>query len=144
PAIDLGQDRVMFSELVQRITPVMPELESPDHATLGLPALQTRLDGERGAGQEATALRAFVPGAGALPPRNAEDIAWSEYNHHWSGLAVLIIGLLALAERSGRAPWARNWPLLFLLLAGFLFLRSDPETWPLGDIGLLESLRDPE
>jgi putative copper resistance protein D len=33
---------------------------------------------------------------------------------------------------------------MFLLLAGFLFLRSDPETWPLGDEGLWESLRDPE
>jgi copper resistance protein D len=88
--------------------------------------------------------QAFVPGAGDLPPRNAEDIAWSEYNHHWSGLVVLAIGLLALAERSGHAKWARNWPLLFLFLAGFLFLRSDPETWPLGDIGLIESLRDPE
>ena len=26
----------------------------------------------------------------------------------------------------------------------FLFFRSDPETWPLGDIGFLESLRDVE
>ncbi len=94
--------------------------------------------------QHAHKAQAFVPGAGELPPRNAEDIAWSEYNHHWSGLVVLAIGLLALAECSGRARWARNWPLLFLFLAGFLFLRSDPETWPLGDIGLIESLRDPE
>ena len=76
--------------------------------------------------------------------RNAEDIAWSEYNHHWAGLIVVAIGLLALAERSGRAPWARNWPLLFLVLAGFLLLRSDPETWPLGDVGFIESLSDPE
>ena len=34
--------------------------------------------------------------------------------------------------------------LIFLLLAGFLFFRSDPETWPMGDVGFLESLRDPE
>ena len=29
-------------------------------------------------------------------------------------------------------------------LAVFLFFRSDPETWPLGDIGFLESFRDVE
>ena len=34
--------------------------------------------------------------------------------------------------------------LMFLALAGFLFLRSDPEVWPLGDIGPLASLRDVE
>src|ERR1700720_1881840 len=39
---------------------------------------------------------------------------------------------------------ARHWPLLFLLLAVFLFFRSDPETWPLGDIGFWESFHDPE
>jgi copper resistance protein D len=71
-------------------------------------------------------------------------VAWSEYNHHWSGIFVTLIGLLALAERSGCAPWARHWPLVFLGLALFLLIRSDPETWPLGDIGFFESFRDPE
>jgi len=144
PAIDLSRDRVTFSELVQRITPAIPRLESPGHGTLALPALQARLDGEREAAQESTGLRAFVPGAGALPPRNAEDIEWSEYNHHCAGLLVIAMGLAALAHRSGRAPWAKHWPLLFLLLAAFLFLRADPEVWPMGDIGIIESLKDPE
>jgi len=84
--------------------------------------------------------QARVPGEGVLPPRNAEDIAWSEYNHHWAGLFVLAIGLLALAERTGHAPWARHWPLLFIILAAFLFIRSDPEVWPLGDIGFFSIL----
>ena len=142
PAIDLPNERVSFAEISARMTPHWPRLSSPDHADLAIPALQARLDAE--AAQNIHKAQAFVPGAGEMPPRNAKDIAWSEYNHHWSGLMVLAIGLLALAERSGRAPWARNWPLLFLFLAGFLFFRSDPETWPLGDIGLVESLRDPE
>ena len=142
PAVDLPNERVSLTEIADRMMPQWPRLSSPDHADLAIPALQTKLDAE--AMKNMHKAQAFVPGAGDLPPRNAEDIAWSEYNHHWSGLVVLAIGLLALAERSGHAKWARNWPLLFLFLAGFLFLRSDPETWPLGDIGLIESLRDPE
>jgi putative copper resistance protein D len=106
--------------------------------------LQARLDDEWRAGQASARVRAFAPGSGALPPRNASDIAWSEYNHHWAGLLVALMGLAALAQRSGRAPWAKHWPLLFLLLAAFLFLRADPEVWPIGEIGLLESLKDPE
>ena len=35
-------------------------------------------------------------------------------------------------------------PLVFLGLALFLFLRSDPEVWPLGEIGFFGSLRDVE
>ncbi|HEY2131705.1 MAG TPA: copper resistance protein, partial [Acetobacteraceae bacterium] len=86
---------------------------------------------------------AFVPGSGELPDRNAADIAWSEYNHHWSGVFVLLIGVLALLNQAGQ-HWARHWPLLFLLLAVFLFLRSDPEVWPLGEISIIDSLRDIE
>jgi putative copper resistance protein D len=142
PAVDLPNEQVSVAEIAERMMPTWPRLSSPDHADLAIPALQAKLDAEAQAHSHKA--EAFVPGAGELPPRNAKDIAWSEYNHHWSGLVVLVIGLLALAERSGRAPWARNWPLLFLFLAGFLFLRSDPETWPLGEIGLLDSLRDPE
>jgi putative copper resistance protein D len=57
---------------------------------------------------------------------------------------VLVMGLAALAPRSGHAPWARHWPLRFLFLAAFLFLRADPEVWPMGTIGIVESLKDPE
>ncbi|HEV2979636.1 MAG TPA: CopD family protein [Casimicrobiaceae bacterium] len=144
PAIDLRDDRVTHAEVVARFTPASPRLVSPDPATLAIPALQARLDAERQEGSESTRARAFVPGGGALPPRNAQDIAWSEYNHHWAGLLVMLMGFAALAQRTGHAPWARHWPLLFLLLAGFLLLRADPEVWPMGDIGLIESLKDPE
>src|SRR6185437_7819434 len=142
PAIDLTQDRVTWAEIVERDTPIWPRLTSPDHDALALPALQARLDTEA-ARRSAKPQVAFVPGSGDLPPRNAADIAWSEYNHHWSGLFVLAIGILSLLNAAG-LRWARHWPLLFLGLAGFLFLRSDPENWPLGHIGLIESLRDVE
>jgi putative copper resistance protein D len=142
PGVDLPHDRASLSEIVERLTPQWPRLESPDHASLAISELQARIAAAKSTGTVAP--QAYVPGDGELPARNAMDIAWSEYNHHWAGLFVLAIGFLALLERSGRAPWARHWPLLFLALACFLLIRSDPEVWPLGDVGLLASLRDPE
>jgi putative copper resistance protein D len=140
PAVDLTQDRVTVAEILERNRLEMPRLVSPDHDRLALPELQAKLDAEAQAGKPQAA---FTPGSGELPPRNADDIAWSEYNHHWSGVFVLAIGLLALVNQAG-ARWARHWPLLFLGLAGFLFLRSDPEVWPLGSEGFFESFRDVE
>ena len=52
------------------------------------------------------------------------DKAWSEYNHHWAGLIVLIAGLLALLSRQRTMRWARFWPLSFLGLAVFILLRT--------------------
>jgi putative copper resistance protein D len=142
PAVDLTQDRVTLGEIIERNTPELPRLTSPEHDRLTLPALQAKLDAEAAA-RAAKPVPAFIPGSGEIAPRNAEDIAWSEYNHHWSGIFVLAIGLLALLHRAGFGP-ARHWPLLFLGLAAFLFIRSDPEVWPLGSIGFLASLRDVE
>ena len=142
PAVDLTRDRVTWQEIVERNTPIWPRLNSPDHDLLALPALQATLDAEAVAKKAAPQV-AFTPGSGELPPRNAADIAWSEYNHHWAGLIVVLVGVLALANRAGLRI-ARHWPLAFLGLAVFLFFRSDPETWPMGDIGFLESFRDVE
>jgi copper resistance protein D len=142
PAVDLMQDRVTWPEIIERNTPQWPRFASPDHDVLALPALQAKLDTEA-AHHNAAPQIAFVPGSGDLPPRNAADIAWSEYNHHWSGLFVLAIGLLSLLNQAGLRG-ARHWPLIFLGLAAFLFLRSDPEVWPLGTIGFFESFRDVE
>jgi putative copper resistance protein D len=138
PAVDLTVGRVSLGEIAQRMKPELPRLSSPDRDTLGKAVSQAQIDATW------NPQAALVPGDVAAPPRTAAHVAWSEYNHHWAGMIVLLIGLAALAERSGRAPWAKHWPLLFLLLAAFLFLRNDPDVWPLGPIGLLDSLRDPE
>jgi putative copper resistance protein D len=142
PAIDLTEDRVSFQEIIERNTPTWPRLASPDYDTLALPALQAQLDTEA-AQQAKKPPPAFVPGSGDLPARNAADVAWSEYNHHWSGLFVLAIGILALLNQAGVRA-ARHWPLVFLGLAAFLFVRSDPEVWPLGAISFMDSMRDVE
>jgi putative copper resistance protein D len=142
PAVDLAQDRVSWQDLVARNAPVWPRFTPPDHDSLALPALQAKLDAEA-AQRNAVADRAFIPGSGDFPERNAADIAWSEFNHHCAGLLVLAIGLLALANQAGVRA-ARHWPLLFVVLGVGLFLRSDPEVWPLGKNAFFESLRDIE
>ena len=146
PAIDQPYDIVPWSVTAARMTPVWPpRLTSPDYDALALSTLQAKLNAE--AARDAAAPQhpqAYVPGEGIPSARNSADIAWSEYNHHWAAIFVLAIGFLALLERTGYAPWARHWPLLFVGLALFLFLRSDPEAWPMGDVGFFESMRDAE
>ncbi len=142
PAVDLLQDRVTWAEIVERNTPHVPRLASPDHDSLALSELQAQLDAEAVRAKIAPP-PAVVPGSGELPARNAADIAWSEYNHHWAGLFVVAVGLMGLLQHAGLHA-ARHWPLLLLGLAGFLLVRSDPEVWPLGDVGFFESLRDVE
>jgi putative copper resistance protein D len=141
PAADLKVGRVTGAEIVERMTPRWPRLRSPRVEELSEPTLQKL----RNAAERGDLLPdSYVLGGAATNPNTPADIAWSEYNHHWSGLVVLAIGLLALAWRTGYAPWARHWPLLFLGLAAFLFLRADPENWPLGPNGFFESFANSE
>lgn len=143
PGIDLTRDRVSWSEVVERNTPAWPRLESPAYDSLALPELQAKLDTDAAAQAQSTAPAASIPGSGELPPRNADDIAWSEYNHHWAGLFVLLMGSVALVSQAG-VRWARHWPLLLLGLAAFLLIRSDPEVWPMGYVPFFAAFRDVE
>ena len=143
PAIDLTRDRVTLAEIGQRLTPRLPSLTSPSRDTLAFYEEQATLDQEK-VEHVAPTLQAYVPGSGVPLPRNAQDIAWSEYNHHIAGAIVLLMGILVLLEKTGKAPWARHWPLLLIVLAGVLFLRSEAESWPTGSLSLADSLRDPE
>ncbi len=123
PAIDLGsEDRLIAHEIVQRLRWETPRLTSPPLSALAPPGSLT------------AALSAQQFGTGT--PNDANDNAWSEYNHHWAGLIVLAAALLALLYRVAPPGKTRNlaqsWPLLFLALAVFILLRADPENWPLG------------
>ncbi len=143
PAIDLTRDRVSLPEITERLVPKWPSLTSPSRNTLAFYEEQKTLADEKAENRPLT-LEAYVPGAGVPLPRNAQDIAWSEYNHHLAGLIVLVMGILVLIEKTGKAPWARHWPLLLIVLAAAMFLRSEAEGWPTGSLTLAESLRDPE
>jgi copper resistance protein D len=131
PAFDVAHaDRASASEIVTRMTPQVPSLKTPPLNSLTPPTPLNFQDNDRP--------QSFTPGSSYSKPTPG-DIAWSEYNHNWAGLLVIIMGVLAVLARSGRAPWARHWPLVFVGLAVFLLLRADPENWPLGPNGFFES-----
>jgi copper resistance protein D len=117
-AADVQADRATPAEVATRFTPRLPALRSPPIEAL--------------------------PVDDRYAPRTDADRGWSEYNHHVAGLFVLVMGGLAILHATGRAPWARHWPLTFLGLAVFLLIRNDPGAWPLGPAGFWESMQSPE
>ncbi len=119
PAVDeMPQNTLTGHDVVQRLEWHTPGFHTPAFAQLAPPTPLSV------AVREAT-----YTGGGAS---DANDRAWSDYNHHWAGLIVLVAGALALISRMPRQRWARHWPLLFFGLAVFILLRADPECWPLG------------
>jgi copper resistance protein D len=138
PAIDLTAGRVDESTIVERLKPEWPRFRTPPVTSLS-PA--TRPMDKAAAANGPTSL---VPGEQIHLPNSPADIAWSEYNHNWVGLMLVIIGLLATISRTGRLSFTRHWPLAFLLMAVFIFLRADPENWPLGPNGFWESFDQAE
>jgi putative copper resistance protein D len=117
PAVDVTTDRATVAEVAGRFVPTAPGLTSPSVDEL---------------------IAKAEPLMSPVTRREPIERAWSEYNHHWAGLFVLTMGLLAGLERLGVRS-ARHWPLVLLGLAAFLFLRNDPRAWPLGPAGFWES-----
>ena len=123
PALDLTNTNASIAEVAHVFAPKAPRVTSPTHAEmptdpnnlLGISASDSMLEAE-----------------------------WSEYNHNISGLALIAMATLAFLSRIKGFEWARHWPLGFVLLAIFLFIRSDPETWPLGNVPFWQSLADAE
>src|SRR3989442_1597558 len=122
PAVDVTTDRASVGEVAVRFAPAAPRLTSPPIDEL---------------------LRVADPLMGRQVERKPVERAWSEYNHHWAGLFVVTMGALAILHFLGVRA-ARHWPLVFLGLATFLFVRNDPRAWPLGPAGFWESLSLPD
>ncbi len=123
PAVDMSVDRTDAATIVARFTPRLPRIFRTDvsHPPPGLIFPDT--------GQK---LLSYIPGQSAVGPSRPEEIAFSEDNHQWSGFFVFLIGVLSILSATGRVSWARHWPLVFLGLFVFLFLRADDNYWPLG------------
>jgi hypothetical protein len=76
-------------------------------------------------------------------------IAYSEFNHHLSGMLVLIIGLSELRHALAVPLWAWTRFLLpgALLTSGFfLLVWSDHDAWPIGSLSFMQTFftSDPE
>jgi copper resistance protein D len=140
PAIDLTNDTVQPAHIWARYRPVWPRMSSPSAAELS-----TRHPGQVVSEDDPTRRTVGYTSEGLpLSLRVLNDMRWSEYNHHWLGLIVLAMGLFAVIARTGRAPWAQYWPLLMIAIAVFIFLRGDPECWPLGPKSFWSTWADPE
>ena len=84
-----------------------------------------------------------------LPPSGLdpeEDVEYSRFMHHSSGMAMLILGAFVLADRLT----AHRHRLLGFGIGGtwisfglFLFVFSDLEAWPIGPAGFMESFSLP-
>jgi putative copper resistance protein D len=79
-----------------------------------------------------------------LTPRFINNTIESESNHHWMGLVVLAMGVLALLARTGKVRWAEYWPLLLIGIAVFIVLFADTECWPIGWKSVGACFADPE
>jgi len=133
PAIDLVSETVNAQQIYQRFRPTVPRLwydylpaDSGDANGAPAKALAYNLDGE------------------PLTRKSINDAIESESNHHWMGILVLAMGILALVARTGKAQWAAYWPLLLIGIAIFIVIQADSECWPVGHKSVGACMADPE
>ena len=136
PAVDQPNDTVSLHQIVERFRPTLPRLT------------YTRVEAATTTGSTSDiAAHKPVPYNADGEPLSLEQVSWameSESNHHWMGLIVLGMGLLALLARTGKAPWAEYWPLLLIGIAIFIVLQADSECWPVGWKSVGACMADPE
>jgi copper resistance protein D len=139
PAIDQISQTVTLAQIYQRFKPTVPRL------TYKYVAEAAGNAGEFTSGvvHNDSALAYNIDGY-PLTARMVNVSIGSESNHHWMGLVVLAMGLLAVLARTGKAPWAEYWPLLLIGIAIFIFLQADTECWPVGWKGFGACWADPE
>jgi putative copper resistance protein D len=138
PAVDQVSETVTMAQIWQRVKPVVPRLRY-EYVT---EAANTAPEAN-GMAPARTAQAYNVDGL-PLTTRLVNNSIESESNHHWMGLVVLAMGLLALLARTGKAPWAEYWPLLLIGIAIFIFLQADTECWPVGWKSFGACWADPE
>jgi putative copper resistance protein D len=66
--------------------------------------------------------------------RTREAYLWSNFSHNVSGLILLGTSLFALVALAWGTGWDRHWPLGFVALAVFVYLRAaaNEGAWPFG------------
>lgn len=141
PAVDQPSETVSFAQIAQRFRPIAPRLTYPQVAR--------SINQHPELGETASDVVGGLPAAYDVDgqPLTAQHVAWSmesESNHHWMGVVVLAMGVLALMARTGGAPWAEYWPLMLIGIAVFIVLQADSECWPVGWKSVGACMADPE
>jgi len=114
PAIDVPRaEQASVSEVLEVFRPKLPSLRTPSMQVM----------------QETHA---------APDERSRADYLWSNFSHNTSGLILLGMSLFALVGFAVGGRWGRHWPIGFVALAIFIFLRASANegTWPMGDMPL--------
>src|SRR5438876_12120329 len=94
---------------------------------------------ERSAATQHEPVYEKLPPSGLSPE---EDLEYSRFMHHASGVTVLVIATLLLVDRltAHRHRLLRvGSGLTWLMFGAFLFVFSDLEAWPIGPAGFIES-----
>jgi putative copper resistance protein D len=113
PAVDLPvRERATVGEVAEVFRPKVPSLETPSVDTM----------------------RRNRASAAAGAERSVDAYRWSNFSHNGAGLILLAMSLFALAGFFAGGSWGRHWPLGFVALAGFVYLRAaaNEGAWPFG------------
>src|SRR5262249_22485884 len=113
PAVDTPRDQATGAEVAEVFRPKWP--------TLHTPSLERKRQG------------APDPFAVVGNERPVTQYSWSNFSHNVAGLFLLPMSVLALAGR--RTGLGRHWPLGFVALGIFVFLRAcaSDDVWPFGN-----------
>ena len=113
PGIDLPvRERATVAEVAEVFRPKVPSLETPS----------------------VEAMRRNRAAAAAGAERSVDAYRWSNFSHNGAGLILLAMSLVALAGFLAGRDWGRHWPLGFVALAAFVYLRAaaNEGAWPFG------------
>jgi putative copper resistance protein D len=113
PATDLpAKERATVAEVVEVFRPKLPSLSTPSVETMKRNRMEAAARGER----------------------SPDAYRWSNFSHNVAGLILLGMSLFALAGFAAGGSWGRHWPLGFVALAAFVYLRaaSNEGAWPFG------------
>jgi len=117
PAVDQRPaDTASVAEVVEVFRPKVPALHMPS------PEAMRQSRAAMAAGAE----------------RTREAYLWSNFSHNVSGLILLATSLFAVVGLACGARWYRHWPLGFVALAVFVYLRAaaNDGVWPMGSTPL--------
>ncbi len=118
PAVDIDEQQGTWAEVVATFSPKMPRLRSPSF-------------------EEAIAAYYEKPTIPTAITAGVETY-WSDYNHNVAGLFLVAMGVVALLSFLEIGRWTYYWPLGFVGLGTFQWLRSDVESSPFGPMGFWE------